>query len=139
MLQFQEFDLKTGKDLTDFNPEGDRTPRVKSVENCYLEKWLQTHQIEPQSLHVANFYDGVNDSDRQRLEAKGKYLVCTSGKSGYFTDRLTAELIAKGDSNRGVRPIYADGKRSAHNAVAYGSLVVSDGKSATRNWAILES
>jgi hypothetical protein len=132
MLQFQEFDLKTGKDLTDFNPEGDRTPRVKLVENCYLEKWLQTHQIEPQSLHVANFYDGVNDSDRQRLEAKGKYLVCTSGKSGYFTDRLTAELIAKGDSNRGVRPIYADGKRSAHNAVAYGSLVVSDGKSATQ-------
>jgi hypothetical protein len=140
MLQFQEFDLKTGKDLTDFNPTGDshserlrqRTPRVKSVENCYLEKWLQTHQIEPQTLHVANFYDGVNDSDRLRLEARGKYLICTSGKSGYFTDRLTAELIAKGDSSRGIRPIYADGKRSAHNAVAYGSLVVSDGKSATQ-------
>jgi hypothetical protein len=140
MLQFQEFDLKTGKDLTDFDPEGDshserlrqRTPRVKSVENCYLEKWLQTHRIEPQSLHVANFYNGVNDSDRRRLEAKGKYLFCTSGNSGYFTDRLTAELIAKGDSNRGIRPIYADGKRSAHNAVAYGSLVVSDGKAATQ-------
>lgn len=132
MLQFQEFDLKTGKDLTDFNPDGDRTPRVKQVENCYLEKWLQTHRIEPQSLHIANFYDGVNDSDRLRLEAKGKYLICTSGKSGYFTDRLTAELIAKGDSSRGIRPIYADGKRSAHNAVAYGSLVVSDGKSAAQ-------
>jgi hypothetical protein len=140
MLQFQEFDLKTGKDLTDPTPEGDshserlrqRTPRVKSVENCYLEKWLQTHRIEPQSLHVANFYNGVNDSDRIRLEAQGRYLICTSGKSGYFTDRLTAELIAKGDSSRGVRPIYADGKRSAHNAVAYGSLVVSDGKAAAQ-------
>jgi hypothetical protein len=140
MLQFKRFDLKTGKDLTDFNPEGDshserlrqRTPRVKSVENCYLEKWLQTHRIEPQSLYVANFYNGVNDSDRLRLEARGKYLICTSGKSGYFTDRATAELIAKGDSSRGIQPIYADGKRSAHNAVAYGSLVVSDGKAATQ-------
>ena len=132
MLQFQEFDLKTGKDLTDPAPEDNRTPKVKSVENCYLEKWLQTHRIEPQSLYVANFYNGVNDSDRLRLEARGKYLICTSGKSGYFTDRLTAELIAKGDSSRGVRPIYADGKRSAHNAVAYGSLIVSDGKAAAQ-------
>ncbi len=132
MLQFQEFDLKTGKHLTDFNPEGKRTPKLKSIENCYLEKWLQTHRIGPRSLHVANFYNGVNDSDRLRLEAKGKYLICTSGKSGYFTDRLTAELIAKGDSSRGVRPIYADGKRSAHNAVAYGSLIVSDGKAAAQ-------
>ena len=132
MLQFQEFDLKTGRDLTDFNPEGERTPKVKSVENSYLEKWLQTHRIEPHSLYVANFYSGVNDSDRMRLEAQGKYLICTSGKSGYFTDRSTAELIAKGDKSRNIQPIYADGKRSAHNAVAYGSLVVSDGKSTTQ-------
>jgi hypothetical protein len=132
MLQFQEFDLKTGKDLTDFNPEGNRTPRVKQVENCYLEKWFQTHRIEPQGLYAANFYNGVNDTDRRRLEAKGKYLICTSGKSGYFTDRETANLIAKGDKSRNIKPIYADGKRSAHNAVAYGSLVVSDGKAATQ-------
>ncbi|WP_373539536.1 hypothetical protein [Chamaesiphon sp.] len=132
MLQFQEFDLKTGKDLTDFAPEGNRTPRVKLVENCYLEKWLQTHRIEPQSLHVASFYNGVNDSDRLRLEAQGRYLICTSGKSGYFTDRTTADLIAKGDKSRNIQAIYADGKRSAHNAVAYGSLVVSDGKSTTQ-------
>jgi hypothetical protein len=140
MLQFQEFDLKTGKNLTDFNPVGDsarrtlreRTPKVKPIENCYLEKWFQTHRIEPQGLYVANFYNGVNDSDRRRLEAKGKYLICTSGKSGYFTDRATAELIARGDNSRNIRPIYADGKRSAHNAVAYGSLIVSDGKAATQ-------
>ncbi|AFY92557.1 hypothetical protein [Chamaesiphon minutus] len=132
MLQFQEFDLKTGKNLTNFAPEDKRTPRVKSVENCYLEKWLQTHRIESQSLYVANFYKGVNDSDRIRLEAQGKYLICTSGKSGYFTDKSTAELIAKGDKSRDIQPIYADGKRSAHNAVAYGSLVVSDGKAAAQ-------
>lgn len=132
MLQFQEFDLKTGKDLTDFSPVGERTPKVKPIENCYLENWFQTHRIEPQGLYVANFYNGVNDADRRRLEAKGKYLICTSGKSGYFTDRTTANLIAKGDKSRNISPIYADGKRSAHNAVAYGSLVVSDGKAATQ-------
>ena len=132
MLQFQEFDLKTGKNLTDFNPDGERTLKAKQVENCYLEKWLQTHRIEPQSLYVANFYNGVNNSDRIRLEAQGRYLICTSGKSGYFTDRTTADLITKGDKNRSIRPIYADGTRSAHNAVAYGSLVVSDGKSTTQ-------
>jgi hypothetical protein len=132
MLHFQEFDLKTGKALTDFNPGTERTQRVKQVENCYLEKWLLTHRIEPQDLHVANFYNGVNDADRRRLEAKGKYLICTSGKSGYFTDRTTANLIARGDKSRNIQPIYADGKRSAHNAVAYGSLVVSDGKAATQ-------
>jgi hypothetical protein len=132
MLQFQEFDLKTGKNLTDFNPDGERTLKTKKVENCYLEKWLQTHRIEPQSLYVANFYNGVNDSDRIRLEAQGKYLICTSGKSGYFIDKSTAELIAKGDKSLNIQPIYADGKRSAHNAVAYGSLVVSDGKAAAQ-------
>jgi hypothetical protein len=132
MLQFQEFDLKTGNDLTDFNPVGERTPKVKPINNCYLENWFQAHRIEPQGLYVANFYNGVNDADRLRLEAKGKYLICTSGKSGYFTDRTTADLIAKGDKSRNISPIYADGIRSAHNAVAYGSLIVSDGKAATQ-------
>ncbi len=135
MLQFQEFDLKTGKDLTDFNPVGERTPKLKLVDNCYLERWLSNHRIEPQDLYVANFYNGVNDRDRLRLEARGKYLICTSGKSGYFTDRGTADLIATGDERRNIEPIYADGKRSAHNAVAYGSLVVSDGAIATQTKA----
>jgi hypothetical protein len=130
MLSFQEFDLKTGKSLTDFNPGAERIQKVKQVENCYLEKWLQTHQIEPQGLYVARFYNGVNDSDRRRLEAKEKYLICTNGESGYFTDRTTANLIARGDKSRNIHPIYADGKRSAHNAVAYGSLIVSDGQAA---------
>jgi hypothetical protein len=130
MLSFQEFDLKTGKSLTDFNPGTQRTQKVKQVENCYLEKWLQTHQIEPQGLYVARFYNGVNDSDRRRLEVKGKYLICTNDESGYFTDRTTANLIARGDKSRNIHPIYADGKRSAHNAVAYGSLIVSDGQAA---------
>jgi hypothetical protein len=132
MLSFQEFDLKTGKALTDFNPKAERTQRVKQVDNCYLEKWLQTHQIEPQGLYVARFYDGVNDSDRLRLEAKGKYSICTNGESGYFTDRWTAQVIAQGDDSGLIQPIYADGKRSAHNAVAYGSLIVSDGQAATQ-------
>jgi hypothetical protein len=128
MLQFKEFDPKTGKSLTDYNPAGDRTPRVKEVKNSYLETWLETHQIEPAGLYVANFYDGVNDTDRRRREAEGKVLIFTSGGSGYFTDPICANLIATGDPIRKIQPIYADSQRAAHNAVAYGSLVVSDGK-----------
>ena len=132
MLQFKEFDLKTGKLITDYNPDGERIFRVKEVDNSYLERWLKTHKIEPVGLYVANFYDGVNDSDRQRREAEGKVLIVTSGKSGYFTDPATANLIAKGDSKRSIQPIYADSQRSAHNSVAYGSLVVSDGKNSAQ-------
>jgi hypothetical protein len=132
MLQFQEFDMKTGKFLTDYNPNNKYTPRIKSVENCYLERWLSTHQIEPAGLYVAKFYDGVGDRDRLRREADGKFLILANGESGYFTDRATADLIAKGDPNRNIQPIYADGKRSAHNAVAYGSLVVSNGVAQTQ-------
>jgi hypothetical protein len=132
MLQFKEFDLKTGKLITDYNPDGERISRVKEVDNSYLERWLKTHKIEPVGLYVANFYDGVNDSDRQRREAEGKVLIVASGKSGYFTDPATANLIAKGDSKRSIQPIYTDSQRSAHNSVAYGSLVVSDGKNSAQ-------
>ncbi len=132
MLQFKEFDLKTGKLITDYNPDGERIPRVKEVDNSYLERWLKTHKIEPLGLYVASFYDGVNDSDRQRREAEGKVLIVTSGKSGYFTDPATANLIAKGNLKRSIQPIYADSQRSAHNSVAYGSLVVSDGKNSAQ-------
>ena len=64
MLQFKEFDLKTGKLITDYNPDGERIFRIKEVDNSYLEWWLKTHEIEPVGLYVANFYDGVNDSDQ---------------------------------------------------------------------------
>lgn len=48
-------------------------------------------------FYVADFYDGVADQDRQRLEENGKILVFTNGKKGYFTDRDTAKLMAEGD------------------------------------------
>jgi hypothetical protein len=127
MLHFEEFDAKTGKPITDFNPEGERTPRIKEVSHSYLEKWLSTRKIEPVGLYMARFYDGVLADDRQRREAEGKTLIFTSGGIGYFTDPETATLIAKGDAERGIEPIYAFGGRSAHNLVAYGSLVSSDG------------
>ncbi len=132
MLQFEEFDLKTGKILYNYNPNNDLEPGIKSVENCYLERWLKNHQIQPRGLYVATFYNGVGDRDRLRREESGKFLIVTNGKLGYFTDRATADLIAKGDPNRNIQPIYALGKRSAHNAVAYGSLVVSDGVAQTQ-------
>jgi hypothetical protein len=126
MLHFQEFDLKTGKIFTNFNPDGEPTERTKDVEGEYLEVWLTANKIQPQGLYVATYYQGIDDLDRQRRETEGKYLVYTSKKAGYFTDRETAIAIAKGDTNRQIEPIFANSPRSAHNAVAYGSLLIGD-------------
>jgi hypothetical protein len=130
MLSFKNFDLKTGKILQDYDLEGTKVDRVTEEGGMYLEAWLEAHKIEPQGLYVANFYKGVGDGDRRRLENNGKELIFTNGKKGYFADRQTAKLIAEGDTERGIEPIYANSQRAAHNAVAYGSLPVSDSQQA---------
>jgi hypothetical protein len=133
MLKIQQFDLKSGKVLTEYDPETKtERPRIKPVEHSYLEHWLDKHDLKATAqLSVANFYEGVTDRDRQRQEEQNRILVFTNGKKGYFTDRETANLIVNGDVDRGIEPIYAANQDAAHNLVAYGSLVSSDGIAST--------
>jgi hypothetical protein len=129
MLKIEQFDVKTGQTLTEYDPEQQAdVTRFKEVKHSYLEHWLDQHGLtDSAKLSVANFYDGVTDYDRQRLEAEDRILVFTNGKKGYFADSETAHLIVNGDADRGINPIYAANKDAAHNLVAYGSLVSSDG------------
>jgi hypothetical protein len=78
---------------------------------------------------VAEFYPEGDEDDRLRLEEDGKVLVFSNGKKGYFTDPDTAQLMIQGD--RAIQPIYADNENAAHNAIAYGSLIASDGIAST--------
>jgi hypothetical protein len=128
MLKIQEFDIKTGKNLTDYDPATDtQIPRTKDVENAYLERWLNRQVISEadSQLSVAQFYDGVNEQDVKNLLERGQELVFTSGKFGYFASPKMAKLLLDSD------PIYDNGKNIAHNVVAYGSLIISDGVAQT--------
>ena len=129
MLQVSRFDIKTGLALHE-TIEGVEQPKVKQIEHSYLEHWLQEHELSAQ-FYTGKFYDGVNDSDRLRLEEEGKVLVFTNGKDGYFTDPDTAQLMTAGDPSQNISPIYAGDRNSPHNFVAYGSLVASDGISSS--------
>ncbi len=125
-----QFDLKTGKVLQQPNPETlQLEPKQKVVEHSYLEAWLKRHRLENAAFFVADFYPGVDEDDRFRLEDEGKVLVFASGKKGYFTDPETAKLMIQGD--REIQPIYAGDENAAHNAIAYGSLIASDGIAST--------
>ncbi|MFM2431179.1 MAG: hypothetical protein RLZZ511_2392 [Cyanobacteriota bacterium] len=130
MLKIEQFDIKTGQTLTEYDPDQQAdVPRFKEVEHSYLEHWLDKHGLkESAQLSVANFYDGVSDRDRERLEFQDQQvLVFTNGKKGYFADPQTANLIVNGSDHLGINPIYAANQDAAHNLVAYGSLVSSDG------------
>ena len=127
MLQISRLDIKTGKSIQE-SLEGSQQPAVKQVEHAYLEHWLETNGIDAQ-FSIARFYETVIDSDRLRLESEGKVLAFSSGSEGYFTDPVTARLIAQG--SEAVTPIYANDRNSPHNSVAYGGLIASDGVAAT--------
>ncbi|EDX82666.1 hypothetical protein S7335_967 [Synechococcus sp. PCC 7335] len=137
MIQADQFDIKTGKPIQ-VVIDGQWQPAIKQIENSYLEYWCQTNHIDTERrFSVAQFYESVHDADRLQLEAEGRYLVCSNGSEGLFTDYQTAQLMTLGSET--VAPIYADnkeaahngGKEAAHNAVAYGSLVTSDGFAST--------
>jgi hypothetical protein len=129
MLKVEEFDIKTGKLLTDYDPAtGNQIPRTKDVAGSYLEDWLNRQPLRGDAarLSVAQFYDGVDEKDVANLIERGKELVFTSGKYGYFASPAMAKALLE-DS-----PIYDRGAASAHNAVAYGSLIISDGVAQTK-------
>lgn len=132
MLNITEFDAKTGTIIQEFDPATQTShPKQKQVEHSFLEHWLQSNGIENAQLFLGKFYDCVSDNDRQRLESVDKVLVFSNGRTGYFTDSETARLITQGDSERNIQSIYAADRNTAHNLVAYGSLIVSDGISST--------
>ena len=129
MLQAGQFDIKTGKPIQ-VAIEGQWQPAVKQIEHSYLEHWCQINKIETEGrFSVARFYESVHNSDRLRLESEGKYLVFSSGGEGYFTDYETAQLMTLGSET--VEPIYAGDRDGAHNSVAYGGLIASDGVAST--------
>jgi len=125
-----QIDIKTGKVLQQPNPETlQLEPKQKLVEHSYLETWLKRHGLENAAFFVGEFYAGVDEGDRLKLEEDGKVLVFASGKKGYFTDPDTAQLMIQGD--RDIQPIYAQDENAAHNTIAYGSLIASDGIAST--------
>jgi hypothetical protein len=130
MLRIPEFDIKTGKSLQKLDPAtGESVARTKDIECSYLEEWLQqcflSGEMGQSQLSVAKYYDGIQVSDIETLVTKGRELVFTSGSLGYFTSPEIADLLRQ-------QPIFESGEASVHNAVAYGSLIVSDGYTQTK-------
>ena len=129
MIQAEQFDVKTGKPIQ-VVIDGSWQTAIKQIEHSYLEHWCLTNNIETAGrFSVAQFYESVHAADRRQLESEGKYLVFSSGSEGYFTDSETAQLMTLGSQT--VEPIYAGDRNAAHNAVAYGGLIASDGVAST--------
>jgi hypothetical protein len=130
MLKFGEFDIKTNRPILEFDPNTQgQIQSYKAVNSAYLEHWLKARGLERAPFFTADFYEGINPSDDQRLIAQGKHVIFTGGTSGkyvsaYFTDAATAQAILIGNDRE--PPIYELGDKSAHYAVAYGSLPISD-------------
>jgi len=124
-VKIREFDLKTGKAL------GSATePKQKSIEHGYLEDWLDHHRIDA-TIWTARYYRGVEDEDRQRLEAEGKFFMGANRNNGYFVDADTLNLMVFGERERGIEPIFASNRDAVHYATAYLGPVLSDGNAST--------
>jgi hypothetical protein len=130
MLKFAEFDIKTNRPILKYDPitQG-QAQSYKEVDMAYLQHWLKARGLERAPLYTADFYQGINPSDNQRLLKQGKHVIFTGGTSGkyvsaYFTDAATAQAILIGNERE--PPLYELGDKSAHYAVAYGSLPISD-------------
>jgi hypothetical protein len=130
MLMFAEFDIKTGRPILEYDPvTKGQTQSYKAVDVAYLQHWLKARGLERAPLYTADFYEGINPSDNERLLKQGKHIIFTGGTSGkyvsaYFTDAATAQAILIGNERE--PPLYELGDKSAHYAVAYGSLPISD-------------
>jgi hypothetical protein len=131
MLKAREVDIKSGRLLTDYDPEtGRQVSRTKDIENSRLEEWLsrQSFSGNESNLLAAKFYGGVEEGDIEALSLKGQEHIFSSGEYAYFAKPAFAKLLLKDN------PIYEYGEASAHNAVAYGSLIISDGVAQTKTY-----
>jgi hypothetical protein len=128
MLKFAQFDIKTNRPILEYDPNTQgQTQSHKEVNSAYLEHWLKARGLERAPLYTADFYQGINPSDNERLLKQGKHVIFTGGTSGkyvsaYFTDAATAIAILIGNDRD--RSLYELGNKSAHYAVAYGSLPI---------------
>jgi len=111
MLSFAELDLKTDETL-DLQP--------KTIEHTYLEIKLRLagRLDDPNlKLYTGKLYDGVTETDLVRVrEQAGLHLLFSNGRTAYFGDAETCQMIDE------------DMLQSFSDAVAYGSIPVSDAK-----------
>jgi len=107
-MEFRQINIKTGKELP-LPP--------KSVENTYLEQKFG-NELDPTKLAIGRMYDGITERDIENLKEQGLYIILASGRTAYFADREIAEKVSTE-----IFPNHSD-------AVAYGSLPISDAKTA---------
>jgi hypothetical protein len=116
MLKFAEFDIKTGRPILEYDPvTKGQTQSYKAVDVAYLQHWLEVRGLKRAPLYTADFYEGNNPSDNERLLKQGKHVIFTGGTSGkyvsaYFTDAATAQAILIG--NEPEPPLYELGDKS---------------------------
>ena len=110
MLKFAEFDIKTNRPILAYDPNTQgQTQSYKEVDIAYLQHWLTARGLERAPLYTADFYQGINPSDNERLLKQGKHIIFTGGTSGkyvsaYFTDAATAQAITIGNERE--PPLY---------------------------------
>jgi acid phosphatase class B len=122
-LSFTQIDPKFGLEIN--------YPPVK-MEHSYLEHLLRAeNRMSSAQFWTGKLYDrienrqdkisidGVTSADLDRLQRQGKIIIFASGRTAYFADPATAEFIAT--------RIY----RHPSDAVAYGSLPVSEAQAST--------
>ncbi|MBD2075435.1 hypothetical protein H6F86_16345 [Phormidium sp. FACHB-592] len=114
MLSFLELDPKTDETLN-------LPPKV--VKHTYLEVKLGlAERLEDPNLklYTAKLYDGVTEADLIRLrEEQGLHLLFSNARTAYFGDAETCQLV-----DEEILQNFSD-------AVAYGSLPVSDANAST--------
>jgi hypothetical protein len=110
-LSFAQLDAKLGVPL-DYPPV--------ELEHTYLEHLLVTqNHLDAAKLWTAKIYEGVNPADLERLSEQDIHLVLANGRTAYFTDAKTVQLLSQ--------QVY----RHPSDAIAYGSLPVSSAKAST--------
>jgi hypothetical protein len=105
-MQFKQINIKTGKELP-------LPPKI--VENTYLEQKFGS-EIDSSKLAIGRMYDGITERDIEGLKEQGLHIILASGRTAYFADR---EIAAK---------VSQEILSNHSDAVAYGSLPVSDAK-----------
>jgi hypothetical protein len=120
---FTQIDLKFGLEIN-YPPvviEHSYLEHLLKVENRWKDAqfWVGKLYDGIESKPGQQFTDGVTVDDLERLQRQGKSIIFTSGRTAYFSDPETATFLAT--------RLY----QHPSDAVAYGSLPVSDAQAST--------